>query len=249
MGRLDNEVAIITGAARGMGASHARRFAAEGARVVLTDILEEEGREIAGELGESGVFVRQNVASAEDWGRVVSEAEAAFGPATVLVNNAGQVAYGPLVDTSLADYRQIIDVNQTAVFLGMKAVVPSMQRAGRGSIINVSSLAAMMGEPNSIAYTASKYAVTGMTKVAAKELGAYKIRVNSIHPGHIVTAMATETPETPGIDKVLEDMRSATPLGRAGRPEEATNLVLFLASDEASYITGSAYTIDGGLLR
>lgn len=245
MGRLDNEVAVITGGARGMGASHARRFVAEGARVIVTDVLEDEGKQVAGDLGESGFFVRQDVCSADDWRRVVDAAEDAYGPITVLVNNAGRGLVAPLLDTSESQYRAIIDVNQVAIFLGMKFVAPSMQKANKGSIINVSSLAGLIGAANNIAYAASKFAVTGMTRVAAKELGQYNIRVNSIHPGHIATPLIADTP---GADELLEQMLTATPLARAGQPEEATNLVLFLASDEASYITGSAHQVDGGIL-
>src|SRR2546430_15952419 len=185
MGRLDGKVAIITGAAQGMGEAHARRFVAEGASVVMTDINDERGEKIAAELGENARFIKADVTSLDDWRRVVAETEATFGPVTVLINNAGII--GPIagtVDFDEEDYLHVCAVNQHSQFYGMKSVVPSMQRAGGGSIVNVSSIAgivSIVGSPN-IAYVGSKFASRGMTKHAAIEYGKANIRVNYVHP-------------------------------------------------------------------
>ncbi len=246
MARLSGKVAIITGAARGMGESHARRFAAEGARVVLTDRSEMEGRRLADEIDGETLFIKHDVTDAADWTRVVSEAEAAFGPVTVLVNNAGIL--GPLATTaelSESDYMTVCAVNQHSVFLGMRAVLPSMLRAGKGSIVNISSIAGMAanyGFP-SLAYVASKFAVRGMTKATAIEYGRHNIRVNSVHPGFIQTPMMVEATNEEGGDAL-----SLIPLGRIAEPDEVSQLVLFLASDESSYITGAEHLIDAGML-
>lgn len=246
MGRLSGKVAIITGAARGMGESHARRFVAEGARVVLTDRSEMEGRRLADEIGGEALFVKHDVTRAADWTLVVAEAEAAFGPVTVLVNNAGIL--GPLAttaDLNESDYLNVCAVNQHSVFLGMRAVLPSMLRAGKGSIVNISSIAGMAanyGFP-SLAYVASKFAVRGMTKATAIEYGRHNIRVNSVHPGFIQTPMMVEATNEEGGDAL-----SLIPLGRIADPDEVSQLVLFLASDESSYITGAEHLIDAGML-
>ncbi len=246
MKRLDGKVALITGAARGMGASHARRFVAEGARVIMTDRTEAAGRALAQELGSNALFVPHDVVSAADWARVVATGEKAFGPVTVLVNNAGIL--GPVartVDLSEADYLQVCSVNQHSIFLGMKVVVPSMLKAGIGSIVNISSIAGMAanyGFP-SLAYVASKFAVRGMTKATAVEYGPNNIRVNSVHPGFIQTPMMVEATNEEGGDAL-----GLIPLRRIADPGEVTNLVLFLASDEASYVTGSEYLVDAGML-
>jgi 3alpha(or 20beta)-hydroxysteroid dehydrogenase len=245
MGRLDGKVAIVTGAARGMGMSHARRFIAEGAKVVLTDMNETGGRALAEELGSNARFVAHDVTRAEDWAPVVSAAESAFGPVTVLVNNAGIL--GPvtkITELSDADYAKVCAVNQHSIFFGMRAVIPSMQRAGIGSIVNISSIAGLVanyGFP-SLAYVASKFAVRGMTKAAAIEYGPNNIRANSVHPGFIMTPMMVEATNEEGGDAL-----SMIPLGRIADPAEVSNLVLFLASDEASYVTGAEYVIDAGM--
>lgn len=240
MGKLTGKTAIITGGARGMGAAHVRRFVAEGAKVVFTDILEQEGHDLAEELGANAKFLKQDVTRADDWKQVVDATEEMFGSIHILVNNAGiDLQEGKLEDTPLDTYRKVIDVNQVSVFLGMRAVVKSMREAGGGSIVNISSLAGIIGGYQKIAYTASKFAVRGMTKAAALELGQYGIRVNSVHPGFI------ETPMTEGL--ITEELVQAFPLKRVGQPEEVTNLVLYLASDESSYSTGSEFIIDGGL--
>lgn len=244
MNRLDGRVAIITGAARGMGAAHARAFVREGARVVLTDVLEDEGRRVAAEIGERARFVTHDVSRAEDWDRVVAAAEQAFGDVGILINNAGMGFASPLEATTEAQFRRVVEVNQVSVFLGMKAVLASMTRAGGGSIVNVSSVAGLAGSVGATAYAASKFAVTGMTKVAAKELASRGIRVNSVHPGLIDTPMI----QIPEALDIIRAAALATPLGRVAQPEEVSNLVVFLASGESSFITGAAHVVDGGFL-
>jgi 3alpha(or 20beta)-hydroxysteroid dehydrogenase len=246
MSRLDGRVAVVTGAARGMGASHARCLVDAGARVVLTDVREAAGKALADELGDGANFVTHDVTNGADWERAIAAAEEAFGPVDILVNNAGVAAYSPIEACSEQDYRTLIDVNQVSVFLGMKSVIGSMSKTGRGSIINISSVAGFVGEANTVAYTASKFAVRGMTKVAAKEFGPRGIRVNSIHPGVIETPMVTDNPEA---DSVLKAMAASAPLRRIGQPKEVSNLVVFLASDESSFMTGAAFVVDGGVIR
>lgn len=242
---MNGKVAIVTGAARGMGASHARRLVAEGARVVLTDILTEEGGQLSRSLGERALFLPQDVTSKSDWQRVLSETERHFGPVSVLVNNAGTIqGMGALETLDEAIYRHVINVNQVSVFLGMQAVVDSMRRAGGGAIINISSAAGLVGNPQAYPYTAAKFAVRGMTKCAAIELAPYKIRVNSIHPGLINTPMIAVT--TANAETVARAI-SATPAGRIAEPDEVSSLVLLLASDEARFMTGSELVIDGGM--
>lgn len=241
MGRLTNKVAIVTGAAQGMGAEHARRFVEEGAKVVLTDLNEQKGNALAAELGENALFIKHNVASEEEWAIVIATAEEAFGPINILVNNAGISVSQSLLTMSLAEYRRIVDINQVSVFLGMKAVVPSMLKAGNGSIVNVSSINGLVG--GAIGYTDTKFAVRGMTKAAAMELSRQGIRVNSVHPGVIETPMIQQEDARAAIEAFTKFI----PLQRVAQPEEVTNLVLFLASDESSYSTGSEFVVDGGL--
>jgi len=241
MARLEGKVAIITGAARGMGAAHARRFVAEGAKVVLTDLNAEEGTALANELGENALFVEQNVTSADEWANVVAEAEKAFGPVNVLVNNAGISVSKSFLQMTEEEYRRIVDINQVSVFLGLKTVVPSMQKAGGGSIVNISSINGIVG--GSVGYTDTKFAVRGMTKAAAMECSHYGIRVNSVHPGVIETPMVTQGDAV----EAIKEFAKHIPLKRMAQPEEVTNLVLFLASDESSYSTGSEFIVDGGL--
>ena len=245
MKRLENKVAIITGASQGMGASHARVFAEEGAKVILTDVNEQTGKTLADELGKNAFFIKHDVTKAEEWAKVVKEGEGKFGPITVLVNNAGVL--GPIAKTGDLDYEaylQVINVNQNAPFLGMKAVIPSMLKAGIGSIVNISSLAGMLanyGFP-SIAYIAGKFALRGMTKGTAVEYGPNNIRVNSVHPGFIKTPMMELATDESGGDALRQ-----IPLGRLAEAREVSNLVLFLASDESSYITGHEHVIDAGM--
>ena len=241
MGRLDNKVAIITGAAQGMGAAHAKRFVEEGAKVVATDLSEEKGQALVDELGENAIFVKQNVTSEEDWVNVVSKAEEVFGPVNILVNNAGISVTKSMMDTSLEEYRRIVEINQVSVFLGMRSVAPSMEKAGNGSIVNISSMCGIVG--GAIGYTDTKFAVRGMTKAAAIELSYKGIRVNSVHPGVIATPMIQQE----DAKDVIVEFAKTIPLKRIAQPEEVSNLVLFLASDESSYSTGSEFVVDGGL--
>ncbi|TCO46681.1 glucose 1-dehydrogenase [Actinocrispum wychmicini] len=243
--RLDGKVALVTGAARGQGAAIARRFVQEGARVTIADIRDELGKELAAELGDDAIYRRLDVASEEDWTAAVDATLAAFGRLTVLVNNAGILKFGSIVDTTLADYEQVIRVNQTGTFLGMRAVIPAMTEAGGGSIINVSSVEGLAGSAHLTAYAASKFAVRGMTKCAALELGRLNIRVNSVHPGAIDTQMAGDAIGGIDIDMSKVGKRVAG-LRRVGQPEEIANLQVFLASDESSYSTGAEFVADGG---
>jgi 3alpha(or 20beta)-hydroxysteroid dehydrogenase len=241
MGRLEGKIAIVSGAARGMGASHARAFVAEGARVVLSDVRAEAGNELARELGEAAVFVEANVTRLADWARVVAVAEECFGAVSVLVNNAGVLMVQRLEHATEADYRRELDINQIGVYLGMRAVLPSILRAGGGSIVNVGSTAAMVGFEEYFAYVASKWAVRGMTKAAALELGAQSVRVNAVHPGDTLTPMIADL-------EVGEELPepSSLPISRFAKPEEVSAVVVFLASDESSYVTGADYVVDGG---
>ena len=246
MGRLSGKVAIVTGAARGMGESHARTFVREGAKVVMTDLRADAGRALQQELGETSLFIEQDATDFAQWEVVVQQAEAAFGPVDVLVNNAGILgAMARTADLTEKDYLAVCAINQHSVFYGMRAVLPSMLRAGHGSIVNISSIAgiaANYGFP-SLAYVASKFAVRGMTKATAIEYGPHNIRVNSVHPGFIQTPMMVEATDEEGGDAL-----SLIPLGRIADPQEVSNLVLFLASDESSYITGSEHLVDAGML-
>lgn len=245
MGRLSGKVAIITGAAQGMGEAHAKLFLAEGAKVILTDLNEKGGQKLADSLGDNALFVRHDVVSAADWDRVVKEGEACFGTVNVLVNNAGVIGkVSSTVDFSQEDYDFVCNINQTGVFLGIKAVLPSMIKAEGGSIVNISSIAGIVacyGLPN-IAYVASKFAVRGMTKRIAVEYGEKNIRCNSIHPGFIKTPMMVDATDEEGGDAL-----SMIPLNRMAEPVEVSQLALFLASEESSFITGMEHVIDGGM--
>ena len=243
MGRLDGKVALISGGARGQGAAAARMMAGEGARVVLGDVLDDEAKAIAEELGDSALAVRLDVTVEEDWVGAVGAAEKTFGRLNVLLNNAGMLRFAKLEETTVEEYTAVVNVNQVGVFLGMKAAAPAMRRAGGGSIINISSVEGLRGLPRLTAYAATKFAVRGMTKVAAVELGRHGIRVNSVHPGFIDTPMTrAQGLEGFDLDKLLQNI----PLRRAGRPEDVANLVVFLASDESSYCTGAEFVCDGG---
>ena len=243
-GRLDGKGALISGAARGMGEAEARLFAREGAKVVLGDVLEEQGQQVAGDIvqhGGAATFIRLDVTVESDWQQAVETAERTYGKLDVLINNAGIVRMAPLDETSLETWNVVINVNQTGVFLGMKHAVPAMRRAGGGSIINISSVAGIVGLPNIPAYQASKGAVRLLTKHAAVQYATDKIRVNSIHPGRI------ETPMTANLAPERREMvLSLTPMGRAGKPEEVAYGALYLASDESAFVTGSELVIDGG---
>ncbi len=238
MGRVEGKVALISGGARGMGASHARMLVAEGAKVVIGDILDEEGKALAAEIGDAVRYVHLDVTQPDQWDAAVATAVDEFGKLNVLVNNAGIVAIGQLKEFDLAKWQKVIDVNLTGTFLGMRVAVEPMTEAGGGSIINVSSIEGLRGAPLVHPYVASKWAVRGLAKSAALELAPLNIRVNSIHPGFIRTPMTAKLPE---------DMVTI-PLGRPADPEEVSTFVLFLASDESSYATGSEFIMDGGLV-
>ena len=235
---LNGAVAIVTGAARGMGAQHVRGLVGAGAKVVATDVLDDQGRALADELGDAVMYRHLDVADADGWETVVAQAEEAWGPVKVLVNNAGIVMFGPLDALSPADWQRTIDINLTGVFLGMRAVIPSMKRANGGAIVNISSTAGLQGYANLGAYVASKWGVRGLTKTAALELGPSNIRVNSIHPGPI------RTPMTDGLD--LESV-AGQPIPRVGEPAEVTAMLLFILQ-EATYSTGHEFVIDGGTI-
>lgn len=239
--RLEGKVAIVTGAAQGMGASHVKRFIKEGAKVVFTDINEELGKSFEVELGENAKFVKQDVTSEADWKNVVDQTVETFGGIDILVNNAGISFSTPLLELSEKDYRKIVDINQVSVFLGIKAVVPTMTEAKSGSIINISSMNGLVG--GAVGYTDTKFAVRGITKAAALQVGALGIRVNSVHPGVVETPMVTEGDAV----ELIKEFAKHIPVQRIAKPEEVSNLVLYLASDESAYSTGSEFVIDGGL--
>ncbi|GAC46751.1 SDR family oxidoreductase [Gordonia aichiensis] len=236
--RLAGRVALISGGARGMGASHVRAMVAQGARAVAGDILDDEGKALAEEVGDAVRYVHLDVTEPDDWRAAVDLTVQEFGSLDVLVNNAGIVNFGLFEDYSLDDWRSIIDVNLTGVFLGIKSVVPQMKKQGAGSIINISSIEGLAGTMASHGYTASKFGVRGITKSAALELGPSGIRVNSIHPGLIKTPMTEWVP-----DDIFQ-----TALGRAAEPSEVSALVVYLASDESGYSTGSEFVVDGGVV-
>ncbi len=243
MGRLDGKVAVITGGARGQGAEEARLFAAEGAQVVITDVLDDSGKQTASDIGNAATYHHHDVTSEADWSSVVDAVLAEHGQLDVLVNNAGILAIAPLVMTTEADYRRVIDVNQIGVFLGMKAVVPHMVERQSGSIVNISSVAGLMGSPGMIAYGASKWAVRGMTKSVALEVAPFGVRVNSIHPGIIDTPMLEEFEKWGIMGNVMERV----PVGRTADAIEVARLALYLASDDSRYSTGSEFVVDGGM--
>ncbi|MEN9708416.1 MAG: 3-alpha-(or 20-beta)-hydroxysteroid dehydrogenase [Pseudomonadota bacterium] len=245
MGRLEGKTAIITGASQGMGEAHAKAFVAEGANVILTDVNDEAGEALAASLGDKAIFIKQDVSSAAGWAEVLAEGEARFGLVNVLINNAGIIGkIAATTEFAQEDYQFVCDINQLGVYLGMKTVIPSMIKAGGGSIVNISSIAGMFavyGAPN-LAYVASKFAVRGMSKQVAVEYGRQNIRCNSIHPGFIKTPMmAAATDEDGG------EATKMIPLGRLADVKEVSNLAIFLASDESSFITGMEHVIDGGM--
>lgn len=241
MTRLEGKVAIITGAAQGMGASHAKIFIEQGAKVVLTDLNEEKGSALAKELGENALFIKQDVTSEQGWAEVVAQAEEKFGPVNVLVNNAGISFAKNILEISLDEYMKIVNINQVSVFLGMKAVAGSMMKAGGGSIVNISSINGLVG--GAVGYTDTKFAVRGMTKAAALNFAPMGIRVNSVHPGVIATPMIMQE----GQKEQIEAFAKFIPLQRISQPEEVSQLVLYLASDESSYSTGAEFVVDGGI--
>jgi 3alpha(or 20beta)-hydroxysteroid dehydrogenase len=242
---LADRVAIITGAARGQGAAAARRFVEEGARVIIGDVLDDVGKELAESLGESAYYRHLDVSNEDDWAAVVDEALTNFGHIDVLVNNAGILRFCPLPDMSLAEYMQVVNVNQVGTFLGMRAVSKPMIAARRGSIVNISSVEGLAGMAMLTAYTGTKFAIRGMTKVAALELGPTGIRVNSVHPGMIETDMVKDAAGGHEVD-LTPVAEKRIPLRRMGQSEDVAELVLFLASDRSSYCTGAEFAVDGG---
>ncbi|TCZ66591.1 glucose 1-dehydrogenase [Roseicella aquatilis] len=239
-GRFQGRVVLITGGARGQGAVEARLLVAEGAQVVLGDLLEEEGRALAGELGPAARFIRQDVTREADWQAAVALAES-LGGLHGMVNNAGIYVPRTLMQTDAELFERHMRVNQLGCFLGMRAVVPAMERAGGGSIVNISSTAGLRGSPGALAYSATKWALRGMTKAAAVDLAPRGIRVNSVHPGPIDTEMV----------KVWTNEQRAVrlsqiPMGRIGQAEDVARVVLFLLSEESAYMTGAELTVDGG---
>ena len=246
MGRLDGKVALITGGARGMGKSHVRHFVAEGAQVVFGDVLDDKGAAVAAGLDERCCrYVHHDVTSEAGWAAAVATTVDTFGRLDVLVNNAGVLAFATIADMPLAEFRRILEVNAVGSWLGMKAVIEPMKAAGGGSIINISSIEGFTGAAGLSAYSASKFAVRGMTKAAARELGQFGIRVNSVHPGGVLTRM---TLGQPGSAEQADAFLKAMPLSRFARPAEISCLVAYLASDESSYSTGSEFLADGGIL-
>jgi len=236
--RVFNKVAIVTGGTGGMGTTHARALVAEGAKVVIADLDDAKGEALAAELGENARSVHLDVTSEDDWATAVAATLEAFGRIDVLVNNAGIANGAPITEFDAEAWRRIIDINLTGTFLGIRAVSPIMADAGAGSIINISSVEGLRGSAGLHGYVASKFGVRGLTKSVALELGPRGVRVNSVHPGFI------ETPMTAGID--AGDL--LIPLGRGARPEEVSQTIVFLASDESSYSTGAEFVVDGGLV-
>lgn len=240
MGRLDGKVAIISGAARGQGAAEAELFVEEGARVVIGDILDADGKSTAESLGDSAVFSHLDVTDEANWQAVVAETEERFGPVSVLINNAGILSHGQKVDEiELREFRRVLQVNVEGVYLGIRNVSESMRRAGGGSIVNISSSTGLLVQAYVSAYSASKWAVRGLTKAAAMDLGEDNIRVNSVHPGGIDTAMLPRGPADGPYYRRL-------PVARMGSVYDVAMAVVYLASDESVYTTGAELAIDGG---
>ncbi|MGP3928422.1 glucose 1-dehydrogenase [Nonomuraea sp. KM88] len=241
---LDGRVALITGGARGMGAAHVRLFLEEGARVVFGDVLDDEGKALAEETG--AVYVRHDVTSAREWERAVSMTTDLYGKLDVLVNNAGILKYRRIHEMSPEDFDQVIGVNLKGAWLGIKSVIDPMKAAGRGAIVNISSIEGFIGAEGLSAYSASKFGLRGITKSAARELARFKIRVNSVHPGAINTAMAMDPDMANEVD--ADTFVKSMVIKRFAKPVEVSHVVAFLASDRSSYCTGSEFTVDGGLL-
>jgi 3alpha(or 20beta)-hydroxysteroid dehydrogenase len=239
-GRLEGKVAIITGAARGQGACEARLFVEEGARVVLGDIMDEEGQALADELGEAARYVHLDVREEANWSDAI-DAAASLGPLNILINNAAVVHFSAIKETSLEDFNRVVGINQVGTFLGLRSAFEPMKEAGGGSIVNVSSIDGLQAKNGIIAYASTKWAIRGMTKVAAIEFGRHNIRVNSLHPGGVDTIMGN-----PANMDNIDDFYKNQPIPRCGQPIDIARLALFMASDECSYSTGSEFIADGG---
>ncbi|GGX32013.1 SDR family NAD(P)-dependent oxidoreductase [Streptomyces chryseus] len=255
MGKLDGRVVLITGAARGQGEQEARLFVAEGAKVVLTDVLDDRGEALAKELGEGvASYVHLDVTQEADWIAAVAAAKRAFGKIDGLVNNAGILRFNELVNTPLEEFQQVVQVNQVGAFLGIRHTAPEIEAAGGGTIVNTASYTALTGMAFVGAYAATKHAVLGLTRVAAVELAAKRIRVNAVCPGAVDTPMTNPAALDPAADPVEsgaavdELYRKLVPMGRIGQPQEVAALALFLTGDDSSYITGQPFVIDGGWL-
>ncbi|MBT2583248.1 SDR family oxidoreductase [Planococcus sp. ISL-109] len=246
MARLEGKVAVITGGAAGIGKVTAKRFLAEGAKVVLVDISEEMLEETKQELGGEVVTVQADVSKEDQVKKYVDKAVEAFGKIDVFLNNAGiEGKVAPLIEQTAEDFDKVIAINVRGMFLGMKHVLPVMYKQGAGSVINMSSVAGLSGSPNVIPYITSKHAVVGLTKAAAVESARYQVRVNSVHPSPVNTRMMRSLEE--GLGTSEAELSKMIPLGRYGESEDISNLVLFLASDESTFISGAQYRIDGGM--
>lgn len=243
-GRLEGKVALISGAARGIGEADVRLFVEEGARVVFGDVLDEEGKAVAESLGDAASYIGLDVTRPDAWTDAVAHARERFGRLDVLVNNAGILRFNSIEETSLEEYEAVIRVNQVGAFLGMKAVLPAMRAAGGGSIVNISSTAGLEALFGLASYCSSKFAVRGMTKVAALEFGDDNIRVNSVHPGGTNTALVTAAGSDAPAD---ESFVPPQPIKRIADPKEIAEMVLWLASDASSFCTGAEFVVDGGL--
>jgi 3alpha(or 20beta)-hydroxysteroid dehydrogenase len=241
--RLADKVALITGGSRGMGAAEARLFVEHGAQVAIADVLDAEGEVLAKELGPSARYIHLDVTDEQSWAACVDDVVQSFGALDVLVNNAGIASLAPIVDTTTEEYLRVVGVNQLGVFLGIRTAIPAMTTAARASIVNISSIEGIAGSPATIAYSASKFAVRGMTKVAAIELAPLGIRVNSIHPGGVRTPMLDPI----GGVNLAARVEPLIPMKRLATSDEIAFLALFLASDESSYCTGSEFVADGGI--
>ncbi|XVQ13280.1 glucose 1-dehydrogenase [Spirillospora sp. CA-255316] len=247
MGQLDGKVALITGGARGMGKAHVRRFVDEGAKVVFGDVLDEEGAKLAADL-DGATYVHLDVTEPAGWDAAVRAALDAHGALHVLVNNAGIMKHKTIEEMTLEECRRVIEVNLVGQWLGIKTVTPALRDSGGGSIINVSSTEGFIGAAGMSAYSSSKFGVRGLTKSAARELGQYGIRVNSIHPGGIITAMSMQQDVVEATADRAQAIIDGLPLRRLGATREVSGLVVFLASDDSSYCTGSEVLVDGGLV-
>jgi 3alpha(or 20beta)-hydroxysteroid dehydrogenase len=243
MNRLSGKVAVVTGGAQGQGSAIARAFVAEGARVFIADVADDLGKALADELGDNARFRHHDVSDEQSWTDLVEEVNATFGPVNVLANNAGILRFGEIATGSLEDVELMWRVNQMGVFLGMRAVVPTMKANGGGSIINASSVEGLAGMAGCTAYAATKWAIRGMTKCAAMELGGHGIRANSVHPGMIDTPMT----RVHGGDVAMEFGASKVPMRRVGHPEDIAPVYVFLASDESGYMNGAELAVDGGV--